>query len=289
MKIDSGNENGGSSGNADELERDRNGYVVLRRKHSELYKKVTYTSNKKEVVDNITEYDIRRANTSVLRQTNKLKEETISAIEALPGIDRKVIIGKMERLDPKLKKVIAKEIKMAKLMLFQSNGIMDDDILSIKNDAIFIIGRRLKKTVFGDIEFRAKNKYSAYIAYEGLEVYYNSKENKVDLKGVSDEIIEHTDHQNGMLRFLANVMRYISLGQKDKLRKYLISFTEDYKSMNLPVEYYREMNKENAYRTKMSIGKYCLNLDVVNDDMKDMIDGIYNYSRFVLPLIQIYI
>lgn len=269
---------------------DRRGYFVLRRKYSELYKRSNYLMRNATMVQNrITEYDIRSANTSILRWSKRLKESTLQSIESLPGKDRKVIIGKMIKNDKSLQKVISNGITRAKRELFEANGIQDEDVLSIKNDAVFIIGRKLRTTTFGPVEFRPKHVYSLYLNIERVEFYYDKQNDTISVKGVRDEVVEDTDHQKGMIRFFATVMRHLTLDRRDALRKYLIEFSNAYKEKALPVEYYKEFNSENIYRSYMEMCDYTFNLEQASEDEKDMITGVYNYLKFILPLIQVYI
>jgi len=266
--------------------RDAQGFYQLQRPHSNLYKKVTYQTRETLVLDRITEYDIRSANTTMLRQAGRMKTRDLKALEELPKKEREIAIGKMIRLDKSIRQPIAKGIIRAKLDLFRSNGIQDDEVLAIKNDAVFIRGRRLRNTQFGVVEFRPKNTYALYLKLEGIEYYYDAREKRVDLKGVKDEVLEEPDHQNGMLLFLARCMDYLVMDRRDALRRYLIEFVDDYKSKRLPVRYYRELNRDNCYRTTMEISGMSFSLIVATEDDKDMINGVYNYKRFVLPIIQ---
>jgi len=261
----------------------------LKRTYSDLYKKVNYTTPVQMVQNRIIEYDIKSANISMLRQAGVVKSSTLDELEKLPKKDRQVLIGKMQKLDPKLKKVIARGIIQAKHDLFQANGIQDSEVLSIKNDALFIAGRRLKYTKFGEVEFRPKNTYSFYIKIEGIEFYYDSKNDIVAVKGVNDSIVEHPDHQEGMIRFFAKVMKFMVYDHRDALRRYLIEFSDDYKNKRLPVQYYREFGSANIYRTNMGIAEYSFNLVAAGEDDKEIINGVFNYMKFVLPLIQTFI
>ena len=269
-------------------DRDRQGFYVLRRTYSSLYKRSSYLSPISIIQNRITEYDIRSANTSALRQSGMIKASTLDRIDALPNKDRKVMIGNIEKKDPRLKDVIAREITRAKRSLMEANNIQDSEILSIKNDAIFIIGRKLKYTKFGMMEFRPKNSYSLYMNIEKVEFYYDRVRDTVDVKGVNDRVVLEPDHQNGMVRFFATVMRYLIYDRRDALRQYLIEFSVAYKEKKLPVQYYREFNKDNIYRTGIELSGYSFNMTVASEDDKADINGVYNYMRFILPLIQLY-
>lgn len=268
---------------------DRAGFYVLKRTYSSLYKKTSYLCKLPIIQNRITEYDIRSANTTMLRRSRMVKSSTLDEIEALPGHERKVIIGKMELRDPRLKKTIARGILQAKRELFEANSIQDNEILSIKNDAVFIIGRKLRTTQFGPVEFRPKNVYALYLNIEKIEFYYDSKNDIIAVKGVKDEVVEHPDHQEGMVKFFATVMKYLVYDRKDALRRYLIEFSSAYKEKKLPVVYYREFNGQNVYRTDMELAGHSFNMIEAGENDKDIINGVYNYKRYILPLIQVYI
>ena len=246
-------------------DRDADGFYVLNRKYSSLYKRVVYTSRHQNlIVNRITEYDIKAANITMLSQANMLKQSTIESLAELPKHDREVAIGKAIAKNPELKEVIATGIRRAKEKLFRANGILDEDVLAIRNDAVFVIGRRLKYTTFGEIVFR-ETPYSAYLYLDGIEIFYqqNQEKNIVSIKGVKDEIVEHPDHQKGIVSFFVNVMRYLVAGRKAHLRRYLIEFTCAYKDRDLPIEFYRELNSSNVYRTKMELDGFSFNLSIL--------------------------
>ena len=267
-------------------DRDQDGYYILRPKYSDLWKKYSYLIKSDLVINRITEYDLRSANTSALRRAEAIKASDLDRLEELPKKEREVAIGKMIRQKPEIRNIIQKEIRRAKRELFVTNGIQDDDVLAIKNDAVYIIGRRLRTTTFGPMEFRSKGSYAAYLYMDKLEYYYDRREHRVDISGVGDSILEHPDHIDGIRSFQAQVMEYLVMDRRDALRQYLIRFVEDYKSMKLPLCFYREMSNNNFFRTTYSFGDYGLNLDQVSEDDRKALNGIYNYTRYVLPMVQ---
>lgn len=269
--------------------RDKQGFYVLDRTYSELFKRHQYLTPLPIVQNKITEYDIRSANTSALRQARKIKPSTLAKIEALPKHEREVAVGKMIRIDKSIQKTISREITHAKMELFRDNGVQDSEILSIKNDAVFIIGRKLRHTVFGEMEFKAKNIYALYINIDKIEFYYDQRAHSVTVKGIDDKVVEHPDHQEGMMSFLANVMRFLVFDRRAALCRYLIEFSNAYKEKTLPVQFYRELNPANIYRTDIDIAGFSFNLERATDSDRESINGIYNYTKFVLPLIQVYI
>lgn len=267
---------------------DKEGFITLKRKYSELYKKTNYLSERPIVIDRIYEYDIRSANTSALRASGKIDESILTMLEGLNKQAREEAIGKMIRRDKArvIWPLISKGIKSAREQLFRYNQLQDDNILSIKNDAVFVIGRKLKYTKFGPFEFRAKHQYAAYMLIEKVEIYYDQKNQSLSIKGVRDEVVNHPDHQNGMIKFLIKVFRYLVMDQRDELRRYLITFVHKYKAMELPYQYYRELNGNNIYRTKIELSGFEYNLSEIGQVDLDIINPIYNYTKFILPIIR---
>ena len=224
----------------------------------------------------------------MLRRSKLIKEKDLQAIEALPKHNREVMIGNMIRMDKEIGKVIRKGIIEAKRQLFQANGVQTDEIQAIRSDAVFIIGRRLHVTEFGPVLFR-EHQYSMYMKLNGIEFYYDRQNKAVAVKGIRDEIVEGEDYQNGILKFIMTVMELLCRDRRDALRKYLIDFNEAYKTKRLPICYYREMSNLDAYRTNMDIGVLSYSLTMPTEEDLPSINGVYNYNRFVLPIIQQYL
>lgn len=265
----------------------------MRRKYSTLYSQTKYTANIDYCMNRIYEYDIRKANTTMMRVYSYCSEKEIDRLESLMKKDREKIVGLMIRKDKSLYKLIQKGIIHAKYQLFKKNLVKDCEILSIKNDAVFIIGRKLKHTKFDDIEFVLKNEYTGYHIINGVEFYYNKRLDKFDVKGIRDEVIEHEDHIAGMLSFLSNVFKYLSSGRMEDLRKYLVKFSNDYKDRALPYYFYRELNSDNLYRADgdlmirgSSNRSLSFNYEYINNAMLDDINITFNYMFYVLPIIQ---
>lgn len=273
--------------NVSDMKRDRDGFIRLTPKFSSLYQRTNYRSPISLVVNTITEYDLKSANISALRASGKVPEEILTKLAGIQKIDREKAVGRMIKQNPKIHKIIARGICNAKMQLFVENGITDNDILSIKNDAVFIIGRKLSHMEFGPYKFVPKHTYSAYLYLDPMiEIYYDGRRRTVTFKGISDDIVAEDDHQKGMVQFLSTVMQYVASGRRDKLKKYLIDFVQRYKSKDLPVEYYRELNPDNVYRTDISIETYGYNVTIASESYKPIVNGVYNYTRYILPIVQ---
>lgn len=272
----------------DDLVRDKDGFVQLVPKCSNLYKRINYHSPAELVLNRIYEYDLRSANTSALRASGTLKPATLIALEELPKHDREVMIGKMIQKNPAIRDVIVWGVSKAKMKLFMANHVQSEEVQAIRNDAVCIIGRRLPRTQFGSFVFR-ETVYSVYMVVEKIEFYYNRKSGVIDVKGIKDPVVQDPDHQKGILVFIRTVMDHLLMDRRDALRRYLIQFSCDYKEKKLPVEYYKEFSRENIYRSLMDLNGWTFNRTAASEKDKPDLNGVYNYKRFVLPLIQKYV
>ena len=228
----------------EDMIRNSEGFIELKRTYSELYKKVNYTADVQYVVDHIYEYDIRSANTSALRASKLIDPKILTMLEGLNKQAREETIGKMIRREKQSKKntiykAIADGIQSAKEKLFRLNHIQDRDVLAIKNDAVFIIGRKLKYTKFGPFEFRPKHTYMGYMNIDKIELYYDKRNKSITIKGIRDEVVEDPDHQKGMIQFFLQVFKYLAMDQRSELRQFLVQFVREYKSKKLPHYYYK--------------------------------------------------
>lgn len=274
----------------DELqtERDKDGFIVLKKTYSDLYKKMSYLTPIPAIQNRIFEYDIKSANVSMLRASGKVNEDTLCKLEELDKSAREVAVGMMIKRDKNVWKIIKKGIARAREDLFAANQIQDSEVVSIHNDAVLISGRKLKVTKFGPVEFKLKKQYAAFQQINKVELYYDRKNGTVDIKGVRDSITEEEDHQNGMIQFFARVFEYLVYDQRDALRKYLIDFSRDYKAKRLPYQYYRELSSDNCYRTIFEVAGFDYNLIDIGDADLDIINPVFNYRRYILPIIQQY-
>jgi len=232
----------------------------------------------------IVEYDIKSANTSVMEYYNLLPQTRIDMIKSLSKQERVVKIGKMmgKNLDFS-KKLEASFNDILEEFLKCNNLSKEDDIISIKRDAAFVLNKVPKIIDFGDcVHFLPKNSYTSYLYINGYEIYYSL--NKIDVKGISDEVIASRDI--GMLDFFKEFFE-IAEGSNysvPELSIYLQEFVTLYKSRELDKSYYREFNSEAVYRIR--VGDREVLLKSISDSNIDDIDISYNYINIILPLIR---
>lgn len=190
----------------------------------------------------IIEYDMQDAGFSLIQQFNLLPDEKIKELTKLgKGLTRHIEIGKLQGSDPNFSKALSNKFADLRTIFIQMNKLTDDDILSVKKDAIFTIGK-CSKTKFGSIQFVPKNVYTSYIRFpniNNLEIYYSA--DQIDVKGISDSVINR--HRLYMLDFIRTMISMIEIKDK-RVKRYIMKFIDDYKFNNLDDGYYLEFNNK---------------------------------------------
>lgn len=215
-----------------------------------MYNWVNYTSPTiKFVMNYIREYDLSKANISALLYTRRISMDEYNKYLIMDKQEREKQIGLMIRSDDTVYENIQEGIIKAKELLSKQNSLEDSDILSIKNDAMFIIGKELKHTSFPPFTFKLKNVYQVYLKLQELEVYYADDQDgtqvKIDIKGIPDKTLEL--HKDGMLDLICETCYRM---QRENPRETLTWISSVYRSFinrRMPKEYYRNFDSFSYY------------------------------------------
>ena len=249
---------------------------------SDLYTRVNYSSDI-SYLNNvfIYELDISKANINILYTLGAINKETYDYLYSAERMVRQVYIGKLMKNDKEIIKILKAGIITAKKMLFEANNIQDYEVLSIKNDAVFLINRIPQIRDFGLIHFAAKNKYTGYYKLRNLELYYYyssiDKEEYLDAKGVNKE--SQALHEQYMIQFFKDLFYTIQCNGVEVAMRLLKDFYLQYISYSLPIGYYRRFGMNNDYHFKIQTGSgagYCI--DNATEEMKPMIDISHNLN-----------
>lgn len=223
--------------------------------------------------NNIYEYDIKKANINILLALGAIDINYYNKLYSLPRMERQIEIGWLLRRYPNMSDILSDGIIKYKKLFFENNNLEDSDILSIKNDAIFIINKIPKYTCFDNIEFINKNTYSSFIKIlKNIEIYFKSDMiNNIfqfDVKGINDELLKL--HENYMCFWISSILYNIELGDLEIVIKDIKNFYNDYVSRSLPIEYYRSFDSISQYNIILNGTRYLLNS--INDKYIDNID-----------------
>lgn len=210
----------------------------------------------------IIEYDIRDAGFSLIKQFKLLPDDKIRELTSLDkGFERHRAIGMLQRNNSELSKSLSDKFTEIRTIFLGANKLSDNNIISVKKDAIYTIGP-CSKLKFGSIVFIAKNNYTSYIRFpnvNNIEIYYSS--GTMDVKGIGD--VSLNKHRLYMMEFLRRTISMLEL--KDiRIKRWITNFISDYKSGDLDDEFYLEFN-----------------------NLSKDINSIYNYQNIIVPMVQI--
>ena len=246
--------------------------------NSLLYENMNYLSTYPFIINNyIREYDLSAANINALYTNGYFDKSTYDLFKSYDKKKREIEIGLLIKRDSRVYEIISSEIINAKKLLFESNNIQDNEVLTIKNDAVFIISKELVNTVFGNYEFKCKNLYNTYLRILDLEIYYrdslNSDDIFFDIKGISDDkLYLHT----AMVSLISEVCYRVQRYDKSDNIRFIMNIYENFLHRRLPIEYYRNLDSFSKYTIINNIGIY--SLDNISNDMINIISIDRNLS-----------
>lgn len=248
-----------------------------------LWQKTNYTSNIKYIKDTIiTEYDIKSAGMNILYDSGFLNKEQYKNLKNTEKYERNVIIGKMLRENKEMNLKLNEGFKIARKVFMEINNLEDNDILSIKKDAIFVIGKKCNNLRVSDhVYFTENSEYDNYINIIDKEHYINLYENKIDVKGYHKETYDN--HKDYLFKFLMECLWEDKKSDKKDLFKKLLIFKNNLINYNLPIKYYKDII-ENKYVIDLDSLEFEIT-DDLEDDLKAEDLSYDNQLRFLIDLI----
>ena len=244
-----------------------------------LYKEKNYTINLGYLFNQyIREYDISKANINILFAKGVINYDLYTKLYNSDRMYRQVYIGKMIRNNEEIQEILSNGIIEYKQKFFEANGITDNDIISIKNDAVFILNKVPRILNFDNVTFVHKNTYTSFMRLNELELYYGSDFNSevIDIKGIKDDDLEkyHTD----FLDIIINFFRYIQKNGPEITLQYITSVINSYVNLELPINIYRRFRSSNDYVLNGHTLSYGLYYLPDNIESKSFIDKSYNFN-----------
>ena len=253
-----------------------------------LYKEKNYLISVPYIFNQyIREYDISKANINILLAKGVIDNKLYNQLSNSDRMVRQVYIGKMIRSNPQIQEVLNQGIIEYKKMLFESNGITDNDIISIKNDAVFILNKIPTITKFGNVEFVHRNTYTAYMKLYSLEIYYGNElyEEVIDIKGIKDEDLEMYHYD--FLGIIIDFLRHLQKDGSQVAFNYINYIIYEYVERRLPISIYRRFSSSNDYVLKVNDNDFGVMYLTDDKSNKNSIDISHNLG--ILRLMHQYV
>ncbi len=232
----------------------------------------------------INEWDIKSANTSLMRYYNLIDSKLIDKFEKMNKQHREEAVGRLSKKDKDFSKLLEKSFNNIINEFMEINNLdFDKDIIAIKKDAVFVRNKEIRHNIFGNgaVNFINKNTYSGCLLIPNYEFYYSK--DKIDVKGINDNSIHY--HQDGVLSLISLLMQnghnWIELNQLLK------DYAQVYKQRQLPFNAYREFNSLSKFRVNL-YGEEIL-MDDIDEDLIEDVNISFNYLKIYLPILKILI
>ena len=228
---------------------------------------------------NQTKEDVTTEYTEKIENMKKEKEN----LENIPKTKLVKRIGILQRDDSEFKESLKQAFIDGRKLFFEANDITENDILSIKKDAIFML-KNCKYQEFGHILFRPKNRYSSYLYLKlstgNLELYYSDK--SLDVKGIASKHLEN--HEKYLLKFFRTFFRKMETDSNEEVLRYLNRFISKYKRRELETGYYRSFDNASTFILDDVKGMEFIDEEsVVTDNI--MIE--FNYYEIFMKLVKV--
>lgn len=256
---------------------------------SSLWSKKYYTAPIDYITSSfIREYDISKADISIFLSKGVITQEQYNFLYRIPGLARNIQMGILQQEQPELKKVLNCGIEDIRRQFFEVNGIQDQDVLSIKNDAIFLINKVPAVTSFDGVTLKNKNTYTSFYKLPrrfNKEFYYyldriNDIE-KLDIKGMGER--EQQVHADYMTEFLLVLFNSIELFPLDDAIQLLQTFYNRYINRELDIGYYRRYDQISGYdvmiETPVIRNRY--NIKHLSQEHSNLVDISYNAQMII--------
>lgn len=261
---------------------------------SMLYEKDRYVAPYDYLINcRIREYDITKANISILLTENLITKKQHDYLLSLPKMQREIKVGLMMRDNHDLSVGLSRGLVEARKAFLTSNNIEDRRVLYIDKDSITIIdeGSNMMKggnimTKFGEnINFRLTSEYSSFFRLLNVDFLYGnniSNTSRVDYETETETFrIKNASknvpslHRKAMLDLLLNIAYCAQVSRIPNTLQMLKETYCKYIGGELPLDFYREFNQRSQFKFKNANSIFDYYTDAPPSDF-NVIDISYN-------------
>jgi hypothetical protein len=247
--------------------------------NSEIWSKDLYRSPISILVDTtIREYDISKANISILIDKGIISQQQYEQLYNMPKQIREVSIGKFIGQNTEANKALKEGFQEARRQFVELNKLEAGEILSIRKDSFFIIGDPNVPylQVSPHVVYRPDGYYTSFYKLGNLDIFYRYGDRDIySIKGISDDAL--IQHVGFMLDFLMEVFYVAQTVGIEKSIIMIKQFHEDYCALRLPYGYYRRFDAQSKFDFKSMSRFSSFQADyLMNPNDIDMLDISYN-------------
>ena len=240
----------------------------------------------------IREYDLEKANISILRENNLISDEFYNKMYNANRDIREYTIGCLRRDNKEIEEGYQLGILEARKRFFEINEIDDEIVLYIDNDSITIISDLLypihiQEKISNYLNFRLKKQYTSFYRLYTIDfLYYNNNiVEQYRLKNVREDILRK-DHQQYFLDILLSLFYSAQTSNILDTIKMIQNIYDQYTKREMNYNYYREFNQQNQFKV-IQTPYYIYYSDIWKEEDKNILDISYN-ADLLIQLYKIY-
>lgn len=246
-----------------------------------LYKYTNYNAPVGYLFDKmIAEYDISKANISILREMRVIEQSTYEHMKSADRNSRQIYIGLLIRDDPSIQDKLNEGLEIARERFCQALKLEDTDILHIVKDAIFVVKpinfRKLPDGVAVSdlVTFTCRGMYTNYMKlFPGMNIYHDAN-SPIRVRGMSEECQElHRDYFMATIKSILDIRQMVGFNAAYNLVR------ANYKQLidrKCDVRFMRRFDSVSMYDFK-DISNFCrFQADYLSEGAEMMVDPSFN-------------
>lgn len=218
-----------------------------------LWDRFAYTADINYIIDtHIVEYDIRAANICTLYDAKAISERTFQNLLHTPKDERERIVGHMIRRQAGLYDIIRSGIENAKHYLFDYFNLDESNVLSIRNDAVFVVFQGpvpdiQRVQVTDNVYFKQDGIYRSFYKLMENEWFYSydpvSGREGIDVKGISQYALQEC----GLIRYLLDVFNAAIMNGVQVAYDEISDLFKMLVNKELPLDCYRRLDSDSCF------------------------------------------
>ena len=198
----------------------------------------------------ITECDIREASLQIADRFHYLPDDVIDELKLLSKKDRVVRVGNIQKENPHFSEQYYSKLREIRRHFISTNKLTDENVISLHSDALFINSKKRLKMIIDDIEFKSKHRWTSYIRYNSIEMFYNDDDNSITYKGITDKLLQL--HTIGLCRHILKVFQMIE-NNDERIFHYLSDYQSKYLQHQLNDNCYIPFGRVNGEEFKENL------------------------------------